>query len=67
MHLCADHVTRERINDRIAPALETNSSAVRPRCIGLALAVMITMAFAHVKVGRIAQLRSLVRPILEAA
>jgi hypothetical protein len=58
----------ERINNRIDNSFGFEDHYIRGRdkmtaCVGLALAVMLAMALGHVKAGRHAQMRSLVRPI----
>ncbi len=58
----------ERINNRIDHSFGFENHFIRGKTkmqvrVGLALAVMMSMALGHVKAGRIEQMRSLVQPI----
>ena len=62
----------ERINNRIDNSFGFEKHYIRGGAkmqtrVGLAIAVMMAMALGHVKAGRIEQMRSLVRPIANAA
>jgi len=62
----------ERINNRIDNSFGFEKHYIRGKAkmqtrVGLALAVMMAMALGHVRAGRIEQMRSLVRPVANAA
>ncbi len=62
----------ERINNRIDNSFGFEKHYIRGGAkmqtrVGIAIAVMMAMALGHVRAGRIEQMRSLVRPIAEAA
>ena len=62
----------ERINSRIDNSFGFEKHYIRGKAnmqtrVGLALAVMMAMALGHVRAGRIEQMRSLVRPVANAA
>jgi len=62
----------ERINNRIDNSFGFEKHYICGKAkmqtrIGLALAVMMAMALGHVRAGRIEQMRSLVRPVANAA
>jgi len=62
----------ERINNRIDNSFGFEKHYIRGGAkmqtrVGLAIAVMMAMALGHARAGRIEQMRSLVRPVAEAA
>jgi hypothetical protein len=62
----------ERINNRIDNSFSFEKHYIRGKAkmqtrVGLAIAVMMAIALGHARAGRIEQMRSLVRPVAEAA